>query len=208
MINIAKLLKDAPVGMKLYSPLSGEVEFAEVMDTCYMPIRVMKRGRGLRFDKYGRYMGNEYPNSECLLFPSKDCRTCEGWKLPVQPKFKDGDKVVFGTLNETIAVVLINEQRYLCESCREILFDEQDKWQWHLAPKPHYDISNFHAGMPVLVRDNNGQEWNYLHFSHYRKKLPDHFFAGGNPWEQCIPFEGNEHLLGTTDMPSREYINW
>ena len=56
MINIAELLKDAPTGMKLYSPLFGEVEFAEVMDTDYVPIRVMKRGYGLRFDEYGRYM--------------------------------------------------------------------------------------------------------------------------------------------------------
>jgi hypothetical protein len=92
MINIAKLLKDAPKGMKLYSPLLGEVEFAEVMDTGYMPIRVMKRGYGLRFDEYGRYMGNEYPDSECILFPSKDCRTWEEWV--VKPKFEVGDWVV------------------------------------------------------------------------------------------------------------------
>ena len=73
----------------------------------------------------------------------------------------------------------------------------------------HYDIANFYAGMEVLVRDDNDEEWNYLHFSHYRKKLTDHFFAGGNPWFQCIPFNNDtKHLLGTTDMPSVEYINW
>jgi len=75
--------------------------------------------------------------------------------------------------------------------------------------KHHYDIANFHAGMPVLVRDDNDEEWNYLFFSHYRKKLSDHFFAGGNPWFQCIPFgDDTKHLLGTTDMCPKEYINW
>ena len=103
MINIAELLKDAPKGMKLYSPLLGEVEFAEVMDTGYMPIRVMKRGYGFRFDKYGRYMGNEYPDSECLLFPSKDCRTWKGWKSPVKHKFEVGDWVTDGTCKVKIA---------------------------------------------------------------------------------------------------------
>ena len=96
MINIAKLLKDAPRGMKLYSPLLGEVEFAEVMDTDYVPIRVMCGIIGERFDKYGRYKGNEYPDAECLLFPSKEVRTWEGWKLPAQHKFKVGDWIVRG----------------------------------------------------------------------------------------------------------------
>jgi hypothetical protein len=76
-------------------------------------------------------------------------------------------------------------------------------------PKPHYDISNFKAGMPVLVRDYDNTQWRYVQFSHcVGKDNPIMFNACGNTWEQCIPFEGNEHLLGTTDMPSEEYINW
>lgn len=84
---------------------------------------------------------------------------------------------------------------------------DENKKELKKFPK-HYDISSFHEGMPVLVRDSNDDEWNYLLFSHYRKKMPDHFFAGGNPWHECIPFEGNEHLLGTTNMPDECYINW
>ena len=85
---------------------------------------------------------------------------------------------------------------------------DADKKELKKIPK-HYDITNFHAGMPVLVRDDNSDEWNYLLFSHYRKKLPDRFFAGGSPWFQCIPLnKDTEHLLGTTNVPSEEYINW
>ena len=34
------------------------------------------------------------------------------------------------------------------------------------------------------------------------------FMGIGDSYSQCIPFEGNEHLLGTTYMPSEEFINW
>lgn len=75
--------------------------------------------------------------------------------------------------------------------------------------KPHYDISNFHAGMPVLVRDYNNTQWRYVQFSHcVGKDNPIMFNACGNTWEQCIPYEGNEHLLGTTEPCGEEYINW
>ena len=72
----------------------------------------------------------------------------------------------------------------------------------------HYDISNFHAGMPVLVRDGNCHEWRYVTFSHYRK-VGTPFCAGGQYWYQCIPFnKKTKHLLGTTDMCDEQYINW
>ena len=119
------------------------------------------------------------------------------------------DGLGYGTLSSTQYVPATAEQRGL-------LFQKMKEagYQWDVEKKElkkiqtHYDISNFHAGMPVLVRDDDDEEWNYLFFSHYRKKSSDHFFAGGSPWFQCIPFEGNEHLLGTTDMPDEMYINW
>lgn len=110
MINIAKLLKDAPKGMKLYSPLLGKVEFAEVMDTDYMPIRVMCGIIGERFDKFGRYKGNEYPNAECLLFPSKDCRTWEGWNAP-KPHYDIANFQPF----DKVLVRLGNKSEWTCD---------------------------------------------------------------------------------------------
>ena len=47
-------------------------------------------------------------------------------------------------------------------------------------PKPHYDIDNFHAGMPVLVRILDEHKWCYLLFSHcYKHQGILHFHAGG-----------------------------
>lgn len=50
----------------------------------------------------------------------------------------------------------------------------------------------------VLVRDDNNKKW-----------IPGFFWnkgefygiIGGTYWEQCVPYEGNEHLLGTSNDP-------
>lgn len=69
-MNIAEILKDAPEGTKLYSPLFGEVELKSVSDTM---IEVRVGESTSTFYKDGRYYKG-HPNSECLLFPSKDKR--------------------------------------------------------------------------------------------------------------------------------------
>ena len=77
--------------------------------------------------------------------------------------------------------------------------------------KSRYDIANFYTGMPVLVRDEDNRKWCYLLYSHYDNTYEDglSFNAGSVEWRQCIPYnEETMHLLGTTDMPSEEYINW
>nr|DAH69666.1 MAG TPA: hypothetical protein [Bacteriophage sp.] len=69
-MNIAEILKDAPKGTKLYSPLFGEVELQSVSDT---RIEVEVGMSTSTFYKDGRYYKG-YTNSECLLFPSEDKR--------------------------------------------------------------------------------------------------------------------------------------
>ena len=206
MINIAELLKNAPEGMKLYSPLLGEVEFKYTNDSKFGIVVQDSEECYRSFDKYGRYF-TIYNNSECLLFPSKECRTWENFKL-TKPKFKVGDNIKTGNTIETIAEVNHTIRSYYCESGRVIYFANQDLW--HLVPKPHYDIKNFHAGMPVLVRETSLNVWQYVLFSHcyIGGDGSTRFNAGLVGFTQCIPFEGNKHLLGTTDMPDECYINW
>ena len=209
MINIAQLLKDAPKGLKLYSPIFGEVNFVGVDKQSAYPINVTDcKGNGKLFTEFGVYFA-EHPNAECLLFPSKEVRTWEGWKLPVQPKFNVGDDIKTGNTIDTVAEVDYATRSYCCKSGRTIWFENQDLWK--LVSKPHYDISNFYAGMPVLVRDKDNRKWGYLLYSHYDNTYEDGlcFNAGSVEWRQCIPYnEETMHLLGTTDMPSEEYINW
>jgi len=77
-------------------------------------------------------------------------------------------------------------------------------------PKPHYDIANFSAGMPVLVRDSDESRWLYTIFGMHDKnnKIYPFVVVDRRGYVQCIPFDGNEHLLGTTDPCDEMYINW
>jgi len=52
----------------------------------------------------------------------------------------------------------------------------------------------------VLRRDADDEEWNADWFSH--KGDPAYpYYCMASCFRQCIPYEGNEHLIGTTDSP-------
>lgn len=98
---------------------------------------------------------------------------------------------------------------------RDMLFAKmkEEGYEWDAEKKKlkkipkHYDISNFQAGMPVLVREYDTCVWQWVLYSHFNGV--GLFFAAGKTWRQCIPFnEDTKHLLGATDMCPEEYINW
>lgn len=68
-------------------------------------------------------------------------------------------------------------------------------------------VTELKPGMLVLVCDTAGEtEWKVSVFSH--RKADDDVYpyvtVSGN-YEQCIPLEGNEHLVGTTlPIPQKE----
>lgn len=74
--NIAEALKYAPKGLKLYSPLFGEVKFDGIE---YGMIRITGESLSECFYEDGRYYDN-FPNSECLLFPSVNHRCWNHWQ--------------------------------------------------------------------------------------------------------------------------------
>lgn len=85
-INIAEILKDCPKGMKLYSPICGEVKFNEFdIDNERHPI-ALKSCRGtINFAEDGRFCA-AYDTAECMLFPSSEMRDWSKF-------FKRGDVV-------------------------------------------------------------------------------------------------------------------
>lgn len=61
--------------------------------------------------------------------------------------------------------------------------------------------SEFKAFDRVLVRDKDDERWQAAFYDQYladEEKFPHHVISGAC-FTQCIPYEGNEHLLGTTD---------
>ena len=57
------------------------------------------------------------------------------------------------------------------------------------------------TGDPVLMRDNDLRPWRYSVFSHKRSRgdIPFPYYSAGIISAFCIPYKGNEHLVGTTD---------
>lgn len=147
-MNIAEILKNCQKGLKLYSSIHGEVELVCVNEYSdrYPIYCKAKNGKDVTFTSDGRIL-LDYPDAECVLFPSKDQR----------------DWSKFGVSDQTT----------------------DQKQETELKP---FD--------KVLVRNNDDDEWVCDIFSHIDEQ--DFYYCVGTRWEQCIPYEGNEHLLGTT----------
>ncbi len=147
-MNIAEILKKCPKGMKLYSPIFGELNFEFVSEDARFPIICTAiDGAVPLFTCDGRYLDG-YTNAECTFFPSRDQR--------------DWNK--FG------------------------MTDQESKHQLKPFDK-------------VLVRDSDDCNWVCDIFSHLEEKEGCIFACIGTWWRQCIPYEGNEHLLGTKNKP-------
>jgi hypothetical protein len=102
------------------------------------------------------------------------------------------------------------EQRGLLFSkMKEAGYEWDEKKKELRKIQPHYDIANFQPFDKVLVRNYDTDSWTADLFSHYVDDEDGKAFVTICSYRnQCIPFEGNEHLLGTTDMCDEMYINW
>ena len=77
-LNLVKILKDAPKGTKLWSPICGECEFIEVSDHAkYFRIVCNSDARYWAFLPDGKFA----PKGECMLFPSKENRDWSTFKV-------------------------------------------------------------------------------------------------------------------------------
>lgn len=79
------------------------------------------------------------------------------------------------------------------------------KYEYLLDGQKKYDFKPFDK---VLVRDEDDKEW---HISLFAREIVDdsdglsykHECSNGTLWDCCIPFEGNEYLLGTAENPEK-----
>lgn len=62
---------------------------------------------------------------------------------------------------------------------------------------------NFKPFDKVLVRYDNQHEWQIDFFSHYVHGVECPYKCLTRDFNQCIPYNGNEHLRGTTNTPER-----
>ena len=91
-LNLVEILKNCPKGIMLYSPMFGQVEFVGIATNSTMPIAVKRQdGVGKEvfyktlFSAEGKYL-EDYHDSECLLFPSKQQRDWSKFEAPIPDK--------------------------------------------------------------------------------------------------------------------------
>jgi hypothetical protein len=135
----------------------------------------------------------------------------------IKPKFKVGDIIqdIIGICNLKITEVNIEDEYYLYKSLNingigGISFNRQDDWE--LVPTK-FDITTL---VPfesrVLVRHNIDNKWCGSFFSHIDGDFHSHCYKfvtiAGKSYPMCIPYEGNEHLLGTTNDCIEYYKTW
>lgn len=141
-------------------------------------------------------------------------------------EFKDGDIVVYGksvaicrkiykhtlsfyvTLNEMVGLLFADEvesseeYRFATEEEKQQLFDALAKKgkAWDAEKKQIVDLKPKVELKPfdkVLVRDFSRDKWSISFFSF--KKEDWYVCINHCSWNQCIPYIGNESLLGTTN---------
>ena len=130
----------------------------------------------------------------------------------VEPKFKVGDIIQDNGYEVEITKVNVEDELYEYKSINtkvigSIAFNKQDYWE---LVSNKFDVTTLKPfKSEVLVRDNVEELWFPCFFgglscdNHYPYRT-----VGGEIWKCCIPYEGNEHLLGKKEDCDNYYKNW
>lgn len=125
-LNLTKILKDAPRGIKLWSPVYGDCKFIKIDyfggDVMY-PINCQvttKDGKStyIGFTKDGR-IDIKYSNSGCVLFPSKENMDWSTFEAPKTHKEFE--------LNQKVLVGLALNNQYIWKRDIYLNYDEDTK---------------------------------------------------------------------------------
>lgn len=225
-INIAEILKDCPEGMKLYSPLFGEVTLGK-SGSDNISIFSKSDDGDIIFDTFTEnglfYSG--YSQSQCLLFPSSEMRDwtkffkrgdvvwCEDDMYAIFEGWANDDYTKFNTTIDFYVFGASFDKEMVCDTDRFVKASDEERAVFianaerTLKGKYNPDILQVEPVKPkcplkpfdkVLVRNYDDTVWSANYFSHYKDNNGYHYVCIDNSYIFCIPYEGNEHLLGTT----------
>lgn len=104
--------------------------------------------------------------------------------------------------NRNVRKAIEEEKKFLAEKIikvadsRKIDIIKQylSEYEYLLDEMPKHDFKPFER---VLVRRTNQERWKLHLFSRGSRTYDEYECLGGVTFSQCIPYEGNEHLLGT-----------
>jgi len=126
----------------------------------------------------------------------------------IEPKFKVGDRIKHISSSRSGIIVRVDDKGYYVDYSKgsgivyiSFIFEKN----YELVPNK-FDINTL---IPfesrVLMRSSNAREWTGTIFSHYSNNK---FYGCGMCCDQCIPYEGNEYLIGKTYECKDYYKIW
>ena len=133
----------------------------------------------------------------------------------IQPKFKVGDKIQSVISSSYYTVVDIKNDLYFIKSDTEkypyqVSFSNEINYKLVLDKFDITTLKPFESR--VLVRHNKDNKWCGSFFSHIDGNFHSHCYKyvtiAGKSYPMCIPYEKNEHLLGTTNDCDEYFKNW
>lgn len=121
------------------------------------------------------------------------------------PKFKVGDRITNGKTSFTIGYI-DDEYYYEIAKNTAIRLSIKNQDEWKLVPNK-FDINTLKPFDKVLVRDCDTDKWNIDLFAYYREDRGDYQCMTFTK-NQCIPYESNKHLMGTTNSCNEYFKTW
>lgn len=228
-INLAEILRDCPKGLRLYSPIYGDVMFTGIKKKGTVnPIIVRQFGKDYvtTFTEDGRILS--IPDTECALFPSKELRDwSKFWKNgDILIKDDTPDKIYRfdGYLDKTymnfralslktdgecstltvkgVAPFKLASEDYIMGFFAKLHEVPGEVIDVECVPNDREDEprQHFKPYAKVVVRYDDWQYWVCGLFSHISPE-GEYVCVNGIYYKQCLPYEGNEHLVGTTNNP-------
>lgn len=226
-LNIAEILKNKPRGTKLYSMIHGKCTFEAVTDEIFkINFCTSKFGLTQSGECTLIKFGNMYDGGECIIFPSKEMRDWNkfAWQKGDILVNENNAHIIFEKFTDDTYTTFIGRHylnknyknyvpgRYTCvtqhfhieesNAAQIYIYNIEEKIGGKLdlktleIEKPKCEFKPFDK---VLGRNEKDDVWEADLFSHYREESQYPFRCIGFSRKYCIPYEGNEHLLGTTD---------
>lgn len=131
----------------------------------------------------------------------------------IEPKFKVGNKIKEINSNEDVVLITdITDDYYIVETeyCMKVAISMNMQNNYELVPNK-FDISTLVPfESKVLVRDYTNHAWLPALWGIYKDNDDSSYpyKLVGTMSRYCIPYEGNEHLLGTSNDCSEFYKTW
>lgn len=121
------------------------------------------------------------------------------------PKFKAGDWIKRKDASTVHVIKKIDTDLYVFDDLRSIPICVQNDYE--LVPKK-FDINTLKPFDRVLVRNQDCDEWHAALWGHFSEKYDMRYDTTRGLYRRCIPYKGNEYLLGNTDDCKEYYKTW